>query len=263
MQVKVPIGPAGRAGHRLPPGRRADLLPQGGQRKGHGFGQLPEFGRFGWSLPRSLPAGGHELGPRRYIVVQGPSPATCKRPALSRPSYRLMGRHRTRESSTDTRWTLTCGNGPGCTGRMPCTRLWIRRLGFESSERTQLTGPDRYGWGLLVGQIVTTRDYLPAGCIEYLCRYNQFIWLRAAGPQRTRASRNIWRAPGRRLTTDLRAPRTRARCTRWTWGEAGADDAGRLRSPRSSASLVAGGASSGALLTHRQRQPQEKGAILR
>jgi hypothetical protein len=88
-------------------------------------------------------------------------------------------------------------------------------------------GCDRAGWGARVrGCTAGAAGGRPGRC--RLCRGSRAsarrrcCWRRprrySRGP---RASRNRWRTPGRRLITDLHAPRTWARCTRWTWGGAG------------------------------------------
>ena len=103
------------------------------------------------------------------------------------------------------------------------------------------------------------RPCLLAGCVEYYCRYNQLKWLGVTVP----------RGPERAGTDGGHRPQANYRPSCATYlgtlyqmdlGRGRADDAGRLRSPRSSSSSsVAGGHRSRALLTHRQCQSQEKG----
>jgi hypothetical protein len=65
------------------------------------------------------------------LPLLGAASATCIGAGLSQPSHILVGRHRTRASSSDTRWTLTCGNRPARTGQTSFPRLRIRRLGVR------------------------------------------------------------------------------------------------------------------------------------
>ena len=212
------------------------------------------------------PAAGRDIG---FRPDGGPPPDQVR----GSPWVQAAGRPARRAGYGDRRsWLHATGaRARGMSKRSPRTTAYSTKTGCARRARTSRPRTvrgrarshalTRYGWGLLVGQGVTTRDYRLVGCIEYHCRYNQFMRLRATLPQRTRASRDSWRTPGRWLTTDLRAPRTWARCTRWTWG--GADDAGRLGRPGHLPHWWLADPARGALLTHRQRQSQEKGAILR
>jgi len=54
-----------------------------------------------------------------------------KRSAVSRPSHKLAGRHRTRADGLGIQWTLICGYGFRRTDRRRGIDLRIRRLGVR------------------------------------------------------------------------------------------------------------------------------------